>query len=136
MYETKNNETSRKVVWNADRTEKITRVYPGAKVTRNYHCRAGLGCKMLIPVALADAMIPALLRSHDGTITREVTVAGRNFDNDIDQIGLYIQALNPVTTPEYRQQVDAKLAEIERLRSLPAIPSYTTTVEIDMVSLL
>jgi DNA invertase Pin-like site-specific DNA recombinase len=129
MYAVKSDGTSRRLVWNADRTAKILRKYP-TKVVHSYYCRSRKGCKMLLPMEATDAAIGERLLASGITATQEVTIKGHNFDDDIDQIALDIQRLDPLA-PGYRAALDEKLAEIDRLRLLPAVPDRTETRVLD-----
>jgi DNA invertase Pin-like site-specific DNA recombinase len=100
----------------------------------HYYCRPkdGRSCKMLLPLAQMDAQAFDLLRSPSvRTITRDVVIPGRNYQNDIDQLALDIKALDPLDEG-WLDKVTAIQAEIARLSALPAVPGRIETVEVDL----
>jgi len=99
-----------------------------------YYCRSGKGCKMLIPLIDADRELAAHLVAAGRKVKQKVTTLGHNYDDEIDQLALDVQRLNPLAD-DYRRLVDEKLAEIDRLRLLPAVGDRTETREIDIAEL-
>src|SRR5207342_3419950 len=105
----------------------------GASRGAHYYCRKldrAESCKMMIPVAVADSKVEDMFTSNpDMTFTREVTIKGHNFQDDIDHLALDIKGLD-VTADDFIEQATAMKAEMKRLASLPAEPDRVELQEV------
>lgn len=104
-----------------------------------YYCRprGGQSCKLMVPVATADAMVTADLTvpGSDVTVTREVVVKGTNHQDEIDQLQLDYRDLD-MTAPDFLERVTALKAETDRLASLPAETDRIETQEVNLSELV
>jgi DNA invertase Pin-like site-specific DNA recombinase len=128
MYRQKSGAAGRQKVWNADKTAKIVRTYATA-VKLVYYCRSGKGCRMMIEEREMDRLFEAWLQTafRDRTITRDVLVAGNDYQNEIDQLERDLaEMMQDVTADDFIARVSAARAEIIRLRE-SAEPAHTET---------
>jgi site-specific DNA recombinase len=83
-----------------------------------YYCRARKGCKMLVSMVATDAMAQWKVFRYlgDALITRTEVIAGKDWEDEIDQIKLDLAQLDPESA-DYLDQIAEGHAQIAELRS-------------------
>ena len=100
-----------------------------------YYCRTK-GCKM-IPLYALHAEFERHLHTviAGQEIEREVITPGHNHDDEIEHVALDIRALDPLAA-DYGARHAANLAELARLRELPAVADKREVVKVTGAEIL